>query len=284
VAPGGVDAGVESPDAVVSATGDGSADLPSYDGPVPSQQDAAPQLDAAANSAPEPAADAASAPDAGGPPDAAPLPDAAKPDLASTPDLAPDFAPDLAPDLAPADVPAGPADASLPDAKPDTSPDSAPPDTAVDVAPDAAPPLVIDDFESGLPPNRNRLNSPTASDNEVCNRPNGELVCSYSGSGGYHDFIETLNNWCAYDARGYTKLRFKMRTAAAGEQVDVFVGLGVGCAQQPIALLATIASATTMTTYELNISALPRDRLVLVEFDPKATSTQLILDDLQLVP
>jgi hypothetical protein len=211
-----------------------------------------------------PAADlAAVALDAAAPPDAVVAPDrAASPDRA--PDVAPpvDLAPDRAPDLAR--------------------------DLAADLAADSGPaPLVVDDYQAALV-TRNNLNSPVSWDHETCSRVNGESVCAYAGSGGFHDFIETFNNWCSFSAQSYNSLRFRLRTSAPGEVVEVYAGttLSANACQDTSVLLGTITTTATMTTYSFDISALARTRwLTRVELDPQSTnSTQFILDDLQLVP
>jgi hypothetical protein len=222
-----------------------------------------------------PSLDAAQVPDAAVPADAPPPPDTAVPPVA---------APDAA---VPADAPV-PVDAPPPpDAAPDAPvPRDLAPDLAPDAGPDTAPPLIIDDFQTAPQVNRNNLGSVTSSDHQVCNRVSGEMICTYAGSGGFQDFIETLNNWCAYDARAYSKVRFRLRASVAGEMVDVYVGLGTGCTQQlPNVLLGRVVTTTTMTTYEFSLGAIARERLVLFELDPKSTNTtQFILDDFQLVP
>jgi hypothetical protein len=217
------------------------------------------------------------------------LPDASvEPDLPLPADaaLVPDLAPPADQARLPADAPPLPADAapSPPDAAPST-PDAAPP---ADLAPEAgAPPLVIDDFQSTGPINRNSLASDVTWDHETCNRVNGEMVCSYAG-GPYHDFIETLAGWCAYDVSKYRKLRFRLRTSVAGEQVEIFAGRSAtgGCSQTLVSL-GTITTTSTMTTYELDLSAVTASSkwLVAFEFDPMSTNaTQFIYDDLQLLP
>jgi hypothetical protein len=268
-----VDAGAAVPaDASIDLTSPGApadaavigADADSPDIAIPA--DTALPIDAAI------AADLPVPPDAAAPatPDAAaPPPDASvPPDLAPPPvDLAPDRAPDLSPDL-PRDL--------APDLPPDVSPDLGPPA------------LVIDDFQTANLPNRNNLNSEVSQDNQICNKVDGEMICVYDGSGGYHDFIETLANWCGYPASIYKKFRFRMRTSVPGEMVDVFAGTNSGgCSSETQMKIGTITTTTTMTTYELDISALTASKqLVKFEFDPKSTSatTQFILDDLQLAP
>ena len=246
---------------------------------APGIADAGVSLDLAApvdeTSADDAAVDASVSPDMTVPADvAAPSPDAAP----LTPDLAP-----------PADAPPLPADAAAPpDLAPDLSPDRAP-DLAPDLAPDAGPPpLVIDDFQSAGPINRNNLNSEVTWDHENCARVNGEMVCSYTGTGGFHDFIETLLSWCSYDASKYRKFRFRMRTSAAGEKIDVFVTRNpTGACDGTQVLLGTVTSTTAMTTYELDLGPILASSkwLTAFEFTPKSTSgTQFIYDDLQLVP
>jgi hypothetical protein len=230
----------------------------------------------------------APAPDAAVPTDTEPLPDlardlapvpadaAAAPDAAVTPDasLPPDLAPDVAPDLAP-------------DLAPDVAPDLAP-DVAPDVSPDVGPPaLVIDDFQTATPP-KNNLGSEFTTDNQICNRVDGEMVCAYDGTGSYQDFIEPLNNWCAFQGGTYRRFRFRMRSSVAGQSVDVYVGTNTGsCVRQTNVKIGTIVTTAAMTTYELDFSAVAAGRgLVLFELDPLSTSatTQFIFDDLQLVP
>jgi hypothetical protein len=234
---------------------------------TPAMADASVSLDLAAPvdeaSAADAAVDASVSPDMMMPADVA----------APSPDAAP-----LTPDLAlPADAPPLPADAA------------APPDLAPDLAPDAGPPpLVIDDFQSAGPINRNNLNSEVTWDHENCARVSGEMVCSYTGTGGFHDFIETLLNWCSYDGSKYRKFRFRLRTSVAGEKIDVFVTRNPtgGCNGTQV-LLGTITSTTTMTTYELDLGPILASSkwLTAFEFTPKSTSgTQFIYDDLQLVP
>jgi hypothetical protein len=243
------------PDAGVDAASAGDA----------AQADAA-ALEAAVTDLPLPPADAPAPPDAAATPDAATAPDRAA-DLALAPDLAPDLARDLAPDLAP-------------DLAADLAPDLGTPDAVPAV-------LVVDDFQAALT-TRNNLNSEVGWDHETCARVNGESVCSYAGSGGFHDFIETFNNWCAFDVTAYSKLRFRLRTSMAGEVIDVYAGVtpDARACTDTSSLLGTITSTTTMTTYSFDISALARtNRLTRVELDPRSTSNaQFILDDVQLVP
>jgi hypothetical protein len=210
---------------------------------------------------------AMAAPDAPGP--VAPPPDAAAPDIYVPPDLAPDVfvPPDTAPDLAP-----------------DTAPDTTP-----DVSPDLGPPpLVVDDFQTSPVITKNNLGSDVTWDNQTCNRVSGELVCAWNGMNVFHDFIETLNNWCAYDARAYSKLRFRLRASAAGKLVHVYAGVSTGTCpniQSPQPLLGTLTTTTTMTTYEFSLTGLTRERLAHVELNPRVTDgTQYFVDDVQLVP
>jgi hypothetical protein len=183
---------------------------------------------------------------------------AAPPDLPAPPDLSPDLPVDLAPDLAR---------------------DSSPSDTA-------PPPLVIDDFQSPVT-TVNNLGSEVTWDHESCSRVNGESVCHYTGSGGFHDFLESLNHWCAFDAKAYTKLRFRLRTSAPGEMVDVWAGINPNSAcSETLSLLGTITTTTTMTTYTLDVGPLTaKNWLTLFELAPRSvTTTDYILDDVELVP
>jgi hypothetical protein len=253
------DAAVDSsalPPEIAVADAQPAAMTPDASGPGPAPADALPPPDAAVP--PDLAADRASPPALV---DAAPLaPDA--PPLA--PDTAPDRAPDLARDLA-ADLPL----------------DLPPP------PPDGPPVLVIDDFSNTVAPYHNNLGSAVTSDHETCTRTAGELVCVYQGSGGYHDFIEPLHDFCGYDARAYAQVRFRLRTSVPGQQVDVYAGTnGGGCSGQVQNLLGTVTTTTTMTSYSFDIRALVQTRsLLLIELDPKwLDATQFIYDDLELVP
>jgi hypothetical protein len=142
---------------------------------------------------------------------------------------------------------------------------------------------VIDDFTSGP---KNNLGSEVTWDHATCNRVSGEMICTWAG-GPFHDFIETLANWCAYDASSFKKFRFRMRTSVAGERVDVYAKRNQGaCAADTLVLLGSVTSTTTMTTYELDLAGLLGTITTVVgfEFDPASTnSTQFIYDDLQLV-
>jgi hypothetical protein len=204
--------------------------------------------------------------DASAPPD-----DAAETDLPTTPDVSPDAesAPDAAEDQA------APGDATPP-------PDLVPADVEA-----GAPALVIDDFQTSTTATNNNLASAISGDNETCNRANGEMVCVWNGTGSFHDFIETLNNWCSFDARAYTKLGFRMRTSVAGETVAVYLGVNGGgaCTQTP-SLLGVITTSTTMTSYTFDIAEGVRaSSLTVVELDPRSTNaTQFIFDDFQLLP
>jgi hypothetical protein len=231
------------------------------------------------------------APDAAAPPDLMILPDAAlPPDAPSAPDVAADMfvgPPDLAPDRAP----------PPPDVAPDVAPDlpPPPPDVAPDVTPDlapdrtpdvSAPPLVVDDFQ-GSSINRNTLGSAVSFDHETCAHVNGESVCTYSGTGGFHDFIESFNGFCAFDGSRFTKLRFRMRTSVAGQVVEIYGGANAGaCTNETLSKIGTITTTTTMTTYDVELATINRADLVSIEFDPQSAnaSIQFILDDIQLVP
>jgi hypothetical protein len=203
------------------------------------------------------------APDAAVPPDTS-LRDAPAPDVAADRFVAP---PDLAPDVAPV----------MPDVAADRAPDLAP-----DVA--GPPPLVVDDFQ-GSATNRNTLGSSVTFDHETCSHVNGESVCSYAGTGGFHDFIESFNNFCPFDASRFSKLRFRMRTSVAGEMVEVYAGSGP-CNNEGLSKIGTVTTTTTMTTYDLDLTTVNRAILVSIEFDPLSanSSIQFIIDDIQLVP
>ena len=225
----------------------------------------------------------AAAPDLSAPADTAPPADAAPPRDVAADLVLPADPPPPAPDAAVAADAAPPRDVA-PDLAPDLAPDVAP-DLAPDLAPDVAPPpLVIDDFTTGP---KNNLGSDVTWDHATCNRVSGEMVCTWSG-GAYHDFIETLANWCPYDASAYKKFRFRMRTSVAGERVDVYAKrtLSTGCNADTAFLLGSIVTTTTMTTYELDLAGALGGgyKLVGFEFDPASTnSTQFIYDDLQLL-
>jgi hypothetical protein len=209
------------------------------------------------------------------------------PDAAAGPDQAPDLAADQSPD-SPADRSAEPARDLAPDLSPDLAQDLAP-DLPPDVgaADTGVPVLVVDDFQAAVT-TRNNLGSEVTWDHENCTRVGGESVCVYAGSGGFHDFIETFDNWCSFDVRAYTKVRFRLRTSLAGELVDVFAGINSGallCTDTSFKL-GTITTTTTMTTYTFDLTALAQTYwLTRIELDPRSTSaSQFILDDLQLVP
>jgi hypothetical protein len=175
--------------------------------------------------------------------------------------------------------PPGPADATTADAITPPSPDG-----GACTGPSCG--LVVDDFQDGtFTPNA--LGSPVTEDNQTCSVSNGEIACSWNGRSTYQDLIETLQGWCELDATAYTRLRFKMRASAPGKSVKVYVGVSRGACvvQKPLSLVATVTAETTMTSHDVDLSALPRDRLIFIEFDPVALdSTQYFWDDLQLVP
>jgi hypothetical protein len=146
--------------------------------------------------------------------------------------------------------------------------------------------LIIDDFED-TSVGTNRLGGTLTWDNANCSQSNGQLVCSWSGTRDFLDFIETFRKtWCEYDLRAYSKLQFRMRASAAGKTVKVYFGAGNGsCTLQPLKVLATITLTTTMSTYQVDITGVARDKAMTVEFDPETVdSTQYFLDDLQAVP
>jgi hypothetical protein len=263
-----------SPDADLSPPADGGAPA---DMAVPIDADLAdvgatvPADAASPDVAIDLAADAPAAPEVPPHPDAALAADLA-PDSALAVDLARDVGPDAGVDLA-SDL--------APDLARDLAPDLAPPDAG-------PPPLVIDNFQ-GPSVAINTLNSEVTWDNETCSRVNGESVCSYTGSGGFHDFIESLNSFCEFDARAYTKISLRLRTSVAGEQVQVIAGMdsAAGCPRTQTNMpLGTITTTTTMTTYTFVIPTLAAAKLlVYIELDPQSTTTtQFILDDFQLVP
>jgi hypothetical protein len=146
--------------------------------------------------------------------------------------------------------------------------------------------LMIDDFED-TSVSTNRLGGSLLWDNANCSQSNGQLVCSWSGSRDFFDFIETFRKtWCEYDIRAYRKLQFRMRASAAGKVVKVYYGAGNGtCTLQPLVVVATITLSTTMTTYQADLAAQPRDKAITIEFDPESVDgTQYFLDDLQVIP
>jgi hypothetical protein len=242
-----VDAGAPEPDAALATDQAAAADM---DIPAP---------DAGVST------DATVPPDTSLPADVPVAPDVTADRFVAPPDLAPDVAP-VMPDVAPV----------MPDVAPDRTPD-----LALDMGP---PPLVVDDFQ-GSATNRNTLGSSVTFDHETCNHVNGESVCSYAGSGGFHDFIESFNNFCPFDASRFTKLRFRMRTSVAGEMVEVYAGSGP-CNNEGLSKIGTVTTTTTMTTYDLDLTTVNRALLVSIEFDPLSanSSIQFILDDIQLVP
>jgi hypothetical protein len=156
--------------------------------------------------------------------------------------------------------------------------------------PDMAPPptdpvLLIDDFSDGTL-SRNTMGGQVTWDNQNVNLTGGMVHFSYSGSGGYHDFIETfLGNFCAYDIRMYKTLRFKMRASAA-KSVRIFMARSnSNCSTAATPLINTISVTTTMTTFTVDISAATRDKALFFEWSPASNdSTDYYLDDIELIP
>lgn len=273
------DAAAAGPDTGRPGTPDAGAGPPDTAPPTP--PDASPGIDV-----PVIPTDAAAPADVAGAERMADLP-GPSPDLAASPDAAPDapVIPDTAPDTTP--------DVGLdvgPDVGPDLGPDAAPdvaPDLAPDVSPDA-PVLVIDDYQTGATAMVNNLGSEVTWDNQNCSRAAGEMTCAWNGNLNYQDFIETINKWCGFDARGYSKVRFRARASMAGRRVDVLAGVTPGACfqlQTPQTLLGSFNTTTTMTTYEFDLTGVARERLVLIELVfTVLDSTQYVLDDLHLVP
>jgi hypothetical protein len=156
--------------------------------------------------------------------------------------------------------------------------------------PDMAPPptdpiLLIDDF-SDAKLTGNTMGGQVTWDNQNVSLINGMVHFTYAGAGGYHDFIETfLASFCAYDIRMYRTLRFSMR-ASAPRNVRIFMARSnTNCATAATPLINTVSVTTTMTTYNVDISAAVRDKALFFEWSPATNdSTDYYLDDIELIP
>src|SRR5439155_352786 len=99
----------------------------------------------------------------------------------------------------------------------------------------------------------------------------------------YQGLIETLKGWCDYDATAYTRLRFKLRASAPGKSVKVYAGISrSGCVmQKPLTQIGTVTPDTTMSSYEVDLSTVPRNGVIMFEFDATVLDdTQYVWDDL----
>ena len=141
--------------------------------------------------------------------------------------------------------------------------------------------LVIDDFaDSNL--RSNKLGGVVTWDNQTVTLVSGEQRFVWNGQSVFQDFIETFrNNWCEFDARAYSKIRFRMRSSAANKRVDIYMGIGNGsCGQASNNRITSVTVGTTMSDHEVSLTGLNKANLLTVEFTPFSTDgTVYHLDD-----
>ena len=141
--------------------------------------------------------------------------------------------------------------------------------------------LVIDDFaDSNL--RSNKLGGVVTWDNQTVTLVSGEQRFVWNGQSVFQDFIETFrNNWCEFDARAYSKIRFRMRSSAANKRVDIYMGIGNGsCGQASNNRITSVTVGTTMSDFEVSLTGLNKANLLTVEFTPSSTDgTVYHLDD-----
>jgi hypothetical protein len=141
--------------------------------------------------------------------------------------------------------------------------------------------LVIDDFaDSNL--RSNKLGGVVTWDNQTVTLVNGEQRFVWNGQSVFQDFIETFrNNWCEFDARAYSKIRFRMRSSAANKRVDIYMGIGNGsCGQASNNRITSVTVGTTMSDFEVSLTGLNKANLLTVEFTPfSLDGTVYHLDD-----
>jgi hypothetical protein len=146
--------------------------------------------------------------------------------------------------------------------------------------------LLLDDF-SDASQTRNTLGGAVTWDNATVALVGGEQRWVWNGNGVFNDFIETFrNDWCEYNASGYTRLRFRMRASTAGRAVKVYFGTGSGsCSIATQNVPGTVTLTTTMASYELSITPFNRARAITVEFAPQTNDgTEYFVDDIALAP
>jgi hypothetical protein len=162
---------------------------------------------------------------------------------------------------------------------------SSPPDAG---SPDAPPAnqLLLDNF-SDSNQSRNTFGGAVSWINQTVSTVNGELKMVWKGSGDYQDFIEVFrSDWCDFNLTAYNKVRFRMRASAPNRKVEVLFAIGNGrCDAGGSKLISTITPTTTMTTYEVDIRAVARDKIISFEFVPLTLdSTAYFVDDIVFVP
>jgi hypothetical protein len=165
-------------------------------------------------------------------------------------------------------------------------PATAPPDAGTpDTAPPAGMVLLVDDF-SDASPTRNTMGGAVTWDNQTVTHVAGAVQFAWSGRDSYNDFIETfLQSFCAYDIRAFRTLRFRMSASAGPRAVNIFLPRSNStCATAATPLGGTVTVTTTMTTFDVDISASVRDKALFIEFAPVTLdSTTYLLDDVQLI-
>jgi hypothetical protein len=165
-------------------------------------------------------------------------------------------------------------------------PATPPPDAG---APDTAPPtgtvLLVDDF-SDATLTRNTMGGAVTWDNQTVALASGGVQFTWNGRDSYNDFIETfLQSFCAYDIRAFRTLRFRMSASTGPRTVNIFLPRSNStCATAATPLGGTFNVTTTMTTYDVDISATVRDKALFIEFAPvELDNTTYLLDDVQLI-
>ena len=150
------------------------------------------------------------------------------------------------------------------------------------------PPLLVDNF-SDPDIARNTLAAETVSANQTLALENGELRFAWRGGGARsQDFAEFLKaGGCPLDLRPYRTLSFRMRASAPDKLVYLVMGrANATCLPMPGQELdiAMVPLTTTMTTYNVDLTAFPRDSASFFQWVASADPTQYFLDDIQLLP
>jgi hypothetical protein len=145
--------------------------------------------------------------------------------------------------------------------------------------------LLLDNFPTAAnpAPSTNLLQGWTAWDNLKTSVVSNQLNFSYTGSGGFSDYLSAFRaSGCEYDLSAYTKMRFQLQASAAGKQVKVYLATGDGTCPAsanfaqlyPTGTSTPLTTSTSNTWYEFDISGLTSRKYAMwFELDPQALDT-----------
>ena len=148
--------------------------------------------------------------------------------------------------------------------------------------------LIVDDFADQNVA-RNRLGGEIISENQNVALVGGEVTFTWNGDTTplSQAFAQNLSlGGCPVDVGRYRTLSFRMRASAPGKVVFLVTGRSAPlCEPLPMTLeIGNFPLTTTMTTYTIDLTAVPRSDVRFFQWVLSADSTRYFMDDIQLLP